>query len=63
MVTTMVPLHLAFSVKPIHDDLNLLLSPPPHPPVHIGLARQHRIFLTNHSKTAVLYIEIAALSP
>ena len=28
-----------------------------------GLARQHRIFLTNHSKTAVLYIEIAALSP
>ena len=33
------------------------------PSLHIGLARQHRIFLTNHSKTAVLYIEIAALSP
>ena len=32
-------------------------------PLHIGLTRQHRIFLTNHSKTAILFIEIAALLP
>ena len=31
--------------------------------VHFGLARGHRIFLMNCSKTAVLYIETAALSP